>query len=225
MKGVENSTKTGDGMINVIFDMDGTLLDTQRICIDAWEIVGQSHGISGMGADIPIVCGMNRQGWCKYLEDKYEGLDTERFSDEVREYVLENQVVRFKKGAPELLAFLEEHGIKKAIASGTSRAGIKRNLEAVNAEGRFDVVVGGADVPNGKPAPDIFLLACEKLGAKPEDCIVLEDSSNGVRAAVAAGARCIGIPDVAQFSDEVKGLLFAECESMLDVIPIIEKLI
>lgn len=211
-------------MINVIFDMDGTLLDTQRICIDAWELVGQRHGICGMGADIPVVCGMNRQGWCKYLADKYKGLDTERFSDEVREYVLENLVVRFKKGAEELLEFLEEHGIKKAIASGTSRAGIKRNLEAVGAEDRFDVVVGGADVPNGKPAPDIFLLACERLGAKPEECIVLEDSPNGIRAAVAAGARCIGIPDVAQFSDEIKGMLFKECESMIEVIDIIKEM-
>ncbi len=225
LSGLIQGKGKGDGMFSVIFDMDGTLLDTQRIAITAWEVAGKNQGISGMGADIPHVCGMNKEGWSKYIAEKYEDLDVERFNEEAREYTLKNVKVRFKKGAPELMAFLEENNIKMAIASGTSREGIARNLKAVGAEDRFSVAVGGADVPNCKPAPDIFLLACEKLGEKPEDCIIFEDSPNGIRAAVAAGARCIGIPDVAPFSDEVKSLLFAECESMLDAIEILKEMI
>ena len=88
----------------------------------------------------------------------------------------------------------------------------------------FDVIVGGKDVENGKPAPDIFLLAAQKLGVNPEDCFVIEDSENGIRAGAAAGMKCIGIPDIVSFSEEVKALMAAQFSSLDEAIGLFEKL-
>ena len=209
-------------MYSVIFDMDGTLLDTQRICISAWEYAGRQQGFKGAGEHIPNVCGMNLNGSLKYIRDNFPGVDPEKFKEDSREYIERNGVVEYKDGAEELLKFLKANGIKIALATGTSRPSVMHHLKAVDAEKYFDAVICGGDVQNGKPAPDIFLLAAEKLGADPRDCIVLEDSANGINAAVAAGMRCIGIPDIVAFAEETKALLFAHCESMTEVLDILE---
>ncbi len=212
-------------MFCVIFDMDGTLLDTQSICVPAWEYAGKKQGVSGMGDCIPHVCGMNENGWTAYLNQHFGALDASLFKQDLRSYILENGKVTYKKGAEALLSFLKENGIRMALASGSSHGSIRHHLGIVGATGIFDVVVGGGDVENGKPAPDIFLLAAQRLGADPKDCFVLEDSENGIRAGHAAGMQCIGIPDVAPFSEEVKALMFACLSSMDEAIEIFEKMI
>ena len=212
-------------MFSVIFDMDGTLLDTQSICVPAWEYAGQKQGIFGAGDCIYDVCGMNEIGWSSYLKNKFPELDLELFKKTMRTYIIENGKVVYKKGAEELISFLKKNGIKLALASGSSHESINHHLNEVGAVGVFDVIVGGKDVENGKPAPDIFLLAAQKLGANPEDCFVLEDSENGIRAGYAAGMKCIGIPDTVDFSDEVRGLMRAYLSSLDEAIGIFEKLI
>ena len=205
-------------MISVIFDMDGTLLDTQRICIPAWDYAGERQGLSGLGRYIPPVCGMNAQGWGKYLLDRHPEIDLEKFTVESRQYALDNLVIRYKKGAGELLSYLWDKGIRTAVASGSSHQSIRHHLEELGVYERFDAIVGGHDVECGKPAPDIFLLAAEKIGARPSDCIVFEDSDNGVRAAHAAGMRVVGIPDIRPFSDDVRALLWHELTDMTEAI-------
>lgn len=208
-------------MISVIFDMDGTLLDTQRICIPAWEYAGRCQGFKGAGEHIPNVCGMNNQGSNQYIKDNFHGVDPDKFKEDARDYIARNGVVKYKEGAVELLKFLKSKGIKIALATGTSRPSVMHHLAEVDGEKYFDVIVCGGDVQNGKPAPDIFLLTAEKLGAEPQDCFVLEDSPNGIIAASAAGMKCIGIPDILNFSEEIRGLLFAHCENLTEVIKII----
>ena len=205
-------------MLSVIFDMDGTLLDTQRICIPAWEYAGGRQGIDGMGGYIYSVCGMNAQGWGKYILDRHPEIDLERFTVDSRNYVLDNLKIEYKKGARELLECLWARGIKTAVASGSSHGSIEHHLRELGIYERFDAITGGHDVERGKPAPDIFLLAAEKMGAAPSDCIVFEDSENGVRAGHAAGMRVVGIPDIVPFSDEVKALLWRECSDMTEAI-------
>ncbi len=212
-------------MFSVIFDMDGTLLDTQSICVPAWEYAGREQGISGLGDCIPDVCGMNEIGWTAYLEQNFSELDIELFKKTMREYIIENGKVTYKKGAEALISFLKGNGIKLALASGSSHASIDHHLKEVGATDVFSVVVGGKDVENGKPAPDIFLLAAEKLGVNPKDCFVLEDSENGIRAGYAAGMKCIGIPDVTSFSEEVKSLMTAHLSSLDEAIKIFEKIL
>lgn len=210
-------------MFSVIFDMDGTLLDTQKICIPAWDWAGERQGIKNMGSCVPDVCGCNIIGWSKYLRDNYPTLDVDRFNKEMRQYIIDNMVVKYKTGGEELLKFLKDNGVKIALASGSSHESIDHHLKEVGGTHFFDVTVGGVDVEKGKPAPDIFLLAAEKLGVDPVTCFVIEDSGNGIKAGYAAGMKCIGIPDVAPFKEEVKPLMIAELASMLDAIELFKK--
>ena len=208
-------------MIGVIFDMDGTLLDTQRIYIDAWDVVGNEFGIANMGRLMPDVCGMSEHNWKAYLRNRFPTLDIEPFHTKVKDYIAAYGEVRFKAGAEQLLDFLKEKNIKIAIASGSGRELIEYCMNKLGALERFDVVVGGGDVKNGKPAPDIFLLAAEKLGIAPEDCFVMEDSKNGLLAAHRAGIRAIGIPDIVSFDEETKEIMFAELETLADAIELL----
>ena len=212
-------------MISVIFDMDGTLLDTQKICIPAWDYAGSLQGVEGMGRYIPSVCGMNSTGWSRYVLDRHPEIDMEKFNLDTRKYVLEHGKITYKKGAEELLSYLWDNKIKTAIASGSSIGSIEHHLREVGSYERFDAIAGGVEVKHGKPAPDVFLLAAKRMGAEPCDCIVFEDSANGVRAGHAAGMRVIGIPDIVEFTDDVRALMYRELSDMSEAIEIIEDLI
>lgn len=212
-------------MFSVIFDMDGTLLDTQRICIPAWEYAGNKQSIKNMGNCIYDVCGMNEIGWTNYLIHNYPTIDVETFKKDVRSFILEKGDVRFKDGAAKLIEFLKRNKIKLALASSSSRGSIDHHLKAVGAEGVFDVIICGHDVKNGKPAPDIFLLAAKELGVPPDTCFVFEDSANGINAGYRAGMKCIGIPDVIDFDDQTKELLFAHLSNLSQAIPLLTEYI
>ncbi len=209
-------------MINVIFDMDGTLLDTQKICIPAWTYAGELQGFENVGEHIPFVCGMNKAGWSAYLAKNFPTLDVDKFNDDSRRYVKENIVLAFKKGAPELIEYLKQNNIKMAVASGSSTETVKSNLKKLNVLESFDVVLGGDMVENGKPAPDIFLKAASMLGANPRDCIVFEDSVNGIKSAVSAGMKCIAIPDVMPFDKQTESVLFAKLDDFLQAIDLLK---
>ena len=211
-------------MFSVIFDMDGTLFDTQKIFIPAWDTVGEKYGIKNMGKHIPAVCGVNPKGSDDYLKSHFPSLDTVAFKSEVRTYVEKNMVVKFMPGAPELLQYLKKRGVKVALATGTSRKSTESHLEEMGLSDYFDATVCGNEIENGKPAPDVFLKAAELLGAEPEDCFVFEDSLNGLKAAFAAKMKGIGVPDVVQFTDQDRKIMFAEIESLDKAIEIFEKL-
>lgn len=212
-------------MFSVIFDMDGTLLDTQRICIPAWEYAGRLQGVVGLGEHVPRVCGMNGEGSNRYLRENFPKIDVDIFKADMREYINRNGVVRYKKGAKELLDYLRNKCIKIALASGTSTPSVMHHLKEVDATKYFSAIVCGNDVKNGKPAPDVFLKAAEKIGATPEECFVVEDSANGVVAAYRAGMKCIGIPDIVDFEKEIEQLMFAKCESMTEALDIFKKML
>ncbi len=211
-------------MYSVIFDMDGTLLDTQKICVPAWENAGALQGIKGVGDHIYNVCGMNETGWTGYLKEHFPSLDIPKFKLDVREYIRENGKLRLKKGAKELLDYLKARGVKIGLASGSSTATIEHHLNEVGVTDYFGAIAGSHDVKNGKPAPDVFLLAAKRLGVKPCDCYIFEDSANGIRAGYSAGMKCIGVPDLADFDREVKALMTAEYESLDEAIELFEKL-
>lgn len=209
-------------MFSIIFDMDGTLLDTQRICVPAWEYAGNAQGINGMGEHLYNVCGMNEAGWTGYLEEHFPSLKIADFKHDMRKYIIENGVVTLKKGALELLQFLRENNIKMAIASGSSKASIEHHLHTVSITDYFDAFVGSHDVKNGKPSPDVFLLAAERLGVRPEDCFIFEDSANGIIAGHAARMKCIGVPDMFEFDKETKKLMFAELKTLDEAIELLK---
>ena len=198
----------------IIFDMDGTLLDTQKIYMPAWKWAGEIQGFSDMDKTALLMCGTNEVGSTKYLKDHFPTLDIVKFKADAEDYVNENLTIRYKEGVKETLDFLKEKGIKLGLASGTSREKAIKRLNFVNALDYFDVTVCGNEVENGKPAPDIFLKAANLLGAKPEECIVFEDSDNGIKSGYNAGMKVIGIPDVKPFTEDLKSMLYAEFDRM-----------
>ena len=210
-------------MFGVIFDMDGTLLDTQKICCPAWEYAGLLQGIPGVGGHIKNVCGMNSNGSDRYLKENFPTLNIEKFKSDFHEYIEENLIVQFKKGAEELIAFLKENNIKISLASGTSRPSVMHHLNEVDIPDIFDAIVCGTEVKNGKPAPDVFLKAAELMGIAPQDCFVFEDSENGIRAGFSAGMKCIGIKDIVDFSEEIKKMMFTELSDLSKAIEIFKE--
>ncbi len=195
-------------MFSVIFDMDGTLTDTQSIFIPAWDLAGENQGFNNVGRCIEYVCGAKDEEWQNYLIEHFEGVDIEKFKKDVADYIAKYGVSKLKPGVKEILDFLKENKIKMAIASGSPISVIERHLKATDIYGYFDIIVSGDEVANSKPAPDIFLLAAQRMGVEPKECFVFEDSSNGMKAGYAAGMKCIGVEDIAPFSQEVRETAF-----------------
>ena len=211
-------------MINIIFDMDGTLLDTQKIYVPAWEEAGRLQGVEGMGELAPRVCGTNNETCKEIVYANYPSIDYDAFKKDVHKYVENNCVVKFKKGAKELLDFLKAKNIKFGLASGTERGPLMERLTAVGAEKDFEAIVCGSEVEKGKPHPEVFLKTAELMGVDPETCIVFEDSPLGIRAAATAGMKPVGIFDIAPF-DEVRHLMYKELNHLGEAIQMIEEMI
>ena len=189
-----------------IFDMDGTLFDSERIYKDAWletvNYFGKDRGVELINS----VSGASEANCRKAIHEFYPDVDVDKFFDYVidtAEKIFENGV-DMMKGVPEILKFFEENGVKMAIASSSSHSVINRNVERADIKKYFTAIISGEDVRNGKPAPDIFLLAAEKINVPANDCYVFEDSFNGIRSAYAAGCAPIMIPDTMQPTDEIK---------------------
>ena len=114
---------------------------------------------------------------------------------------------------------------KELVGQDLRDTNIIKRLKEVDALNYFDAFTGGSDVKNGKPAPDIFLRAASLIDAKPEECFVFEDSVNGILAGTKAGMKCIGVPDIVRFPDEIKKILFAELDDLSQGIPLLKKYI
>ena len=123
----------------------------------------------------------------------------------------------------EAIELLKQNNIKMGLASGSSRNSVDHHLNKLDAFKYFDATVAGKEVENGKPAPDTYLLAAEKMGVEPKDCFVFEDSPHGIKAGFAAGMKSIGIPDLIPFEPDIKKLMFAELTDLSQAIPIFEK--
>lgn len=210
-------------MFSVIFDMDGTLLDTQKVFIPAFDYAASLQGIKLMDNCLYNVCGSNDKGRHSYMSKNYPGIDVHKFDKDMFEYADKHRVVRFKKGALELLRFLKSNNIKMAVASGSNTSDIISNMSKLDALDFFDVIIGGEQVENCKPAPDIYLFAAQKLCVAPETCFAFEDSSNGIRSAESAGMKCFGIWDVAPFDDEIKSVMYKELNSLDEAIDVLKK--
>ena len=123
--------------------------------------------------------------------------------------------VPLKKGVHEILEFLQKEEIQLAVASSSAAAQIESNLEIAGIRKFFSAVVSGAEVRCGKPAPDIFLCAAERIGCEPEQCFVLEDSENGIKAGYAAGCATIMIPDLMEASPDILPYCKKICRDLL----------
>ncbi len=192
----------------VIFDMDGLLVDTESLAMR-----GLAAAAAGMGFEAPeslchAMIGVPADQ-CRLLVLERFGPDfaADRFlADASRqtELLIKAGLLKVKPGVPELLDRIDALGLPKAVATSSSRAKADLHLRSAGILDRFEVIVTRDDVERGKPHPDLFLRAAREIGRTPERCLVLEDSYNGVRAACAAGARVIMVPDLLPPTEEMR---------------------
>ncbi len=182
----------------VIFDNDGLLLDTEDAWTRAEETLFARRGRVFTLDHKRSLIGSSRSTAAKKLEAILELTGQgEQLMDELHELVMEEALagVEPRPGALELLERLLAMGVPVAVASNSQREFVERTLAGAGLlDGRFQTVVSAEDVEHPKPAPDIYLEACRRLGAQPAKCTALEDSATGVTAAVAAGMYVIGVP-------------------------------
>lgn len=191
-----------------IFDMDGLILDSERTVLNCWEIIGEKYGFADIKTYGISVIGKNKKATVDEFERVY-GISGEPYERELREIyngLAAQGKVPLKPHTIELLSSMKNAGMKIAIASSSTREEVTSQMEILGALPYFDTCVCGDQVTRSKPDPEIFLLACEALGVKPEDGVGLEDSFNGVRACKASGLYTVMVPDILMPDDEMKSL-------------------
>lgn len=184
----------------VIFDMDGTVLDSERVAQKAWQQAAREQNYILDDALFLRIVGCGARESKEVLEEEL-GKDFPLDKVRKRKVALVEEHIQVvgidvKDGLRELVQFLRSQRVRYALATSTLRQEAIRRLEGGGVLADFPVMLAGEDVENTKPAPDIFLKAARLLGTEPEKCFVLEDSDNGVLAADRAGMMPIIIPDL-----------------------------
>ena len=195
-------------MNGAIFDMDGLLIDSERLYQQTWHAMAAEVGVTLDDSFAPAICGTVGETEERIVAQYIPGVEPRAFIAEVnrRTQEIQKTYVPLKPGVREILRGMREGGWRIAVASSSSMEMIRHNLDFTDLTGYFDALVTGVGIPRGKPAPDIFLRAAAELGLPPEDCWVFEDSLNGVRAGLAAGCKTVMIPDLVPPPAEFHGL-------------------
>jgi len=201
----------------VVFDMDGLLVDTEVMIRDLMVKAALARG-----THLPYEVFMRMVGLPNDASDAvaraHFGADfpLDEFSEEVSVGARAacEIGVALKAGVRELLDYLDAASIPRAIATSSSHGAVERTLGPNGILPRFDAIVAAGDYARGKPSPDPFLTAAARLGVAPQDCLALEDSHNGVRAAHAAGMMTVMVPDLLEPTDEMREKTHAIAETL-----------
>lgn len=209
-----------------IFDMDGLMLDTEKLYIRFWCEAARFYGYPMEEWHALSIRSMA----AKYAIEKLKGYFGEDFDYhkvrqkrmELMNVYIEEFGMDLKPGIVEILSYLREKNYKIGVATATDMERTTRYLKKLNLYEYFDEIVVAAMVENGKPAPDIYKLAAERLGLMPEECMALEDSPNGIHAAYHAGCKPVMVPDLDQPDETTKKMLFACKENLLQVLDMVK---
>ncbi|MFM9107820.1 MAG: HAD family hydrolase, partial [Chloroflexota bacterium] len=182
----------------LIFDMDGLLVDTEDLAAGALRQFLANHGREMTEGTMERTLGRRLPEAIAIIKDHYglsgEVVDLTRQYDLLRLEALRGNVVPMR-GAADIIRWAREAGLRLALASSSNRTHVDLSLEEAGLAGAFDAEACGDEVTNGKPAPDIFLLAASRISEQPAACVVLEDAPAGLAAAHAAGMRSIWVPN------------------------------
>jgi len=182
----------------ILFDLDGLMVDSEPHSIASWQAVLAKRGVQFDQAALDAVLGQRVVETAStairlfHLPERPEDLAAEKADYQISH--LDGHVTAMP-GLIELLDWVDQSGLQKAVASSGLRRYIDAVLAATHVRDRFHVIISADDVVNGKPAPDVFLAAARALNVPPENCLVLEDAPFGVQAAKAAGMTCFAVPN------------------------------
>ncbi len=209
----------------VIFDMDGVIFDSEKLyidcCVEAADKLGMDNIVETCYRCIGVTTSVTHQILLDTYRDEalvnaFREAATSLFREKYRAGLL-----AVKPGVRELLTWLKSRVLRIAIASSTRTEIVEMELADAGILPFFDRVVGGDQVSRSKPNPDIFLKAAEALEEAPENCLVIEDSFNGVRAGRAAGMTVIMVPDLLQPDEEIRSLADRVLPSLLSVLDLL----
>ena len=205
----------------VLFDMDGVIFDTERIYLEDWTKVFEKYGykmvkdtyISVMGRGRKVVKEVFRKEFGQDLPIEEMYIEKDALLNEA----IVNNKIPLKEGAIKILNFLGNNGYKIALATSAKRERVDKQLNGANIQEKFDAIVCGDDIINSKPDPEIFLKAAEKLSVKPEECIVIEDSPAGIKAAYNAGMIGLHVEDLKEADSSILNYCYKNFKNLSEI--------
>ena len=212
----------------VLFDMDGLMVDTESLATEAFIHSAKKQGYDMTKEETLLVLGFTTKSIYEFWENYFKNSDVsgKQLVDDHYKYIENILFTTGPRKMPyieELLKYLKESNYKVAVASSSNMDHIINNMEKTGLKKYIDEFASGAEVENGKPAPDVFLLAAERLGVKSEECLVLEDSKAGVLAGSSAGAKVIMVPDMFKPDEECKERTYRIVGNLGEVISVLEE--
>ena len=212
----------------VLFDMDWLMVDTESLATEAFIHSAKKQGYDMTKEETLMVLGFTTKSIYEFWENYFKNSDVsgKQLVDDHYKYIENVLFTTGPKKMPyieELLKYLKENNYKVAVASSSNMNHIINNMEKTGLKKYIDGFASGAEVKNGKPAPDVFLLAAERLGVEPKKCLVLEDSKAGVIAGSSAGAKVIMVPDMFKPDDECKEKAYKIVNNLGEVINMLEE--
>ncbi|MBR1742744.1 MAG: HAD family phosphatase [Lachnospiraceae bacterium] len=205
----------------VLFDLDGTLTDTEKYYQTAWPEALKHFGYQ-MEAWMPLELRSLGRPFAPLKFKEWFGDDLDfgmvlEYRKGLMEELIRKNGIPLKPGAVEILKWLRENEILTAVATANNYERTKRYLEQIGLFSCFDQIICANMVERGKPAPDIYAFACKQLGIEPERAFAVEDSPNGVMSAYAAGLKVVMVPDLTEPDEELLGKLYARVDTLFEI--------
>ena len=206
----------------VLYDMDGTVLDTMVIYERAWAYADEVYGYGGRAAAlVPILGGVSAADCAAIVRSRlgedFPYPEFRSFLEDKFEEIVKSEGIPCKPGAPEIFDRIRKMGLRQILVTSSTPAHVFPYLKIAGIENVFDDVITGDMVAHSKPNPDIFLLGAKTAGCDPCECVVVEDAVNGARAGIAAGMKTIMVPQYPPVPKDIAKDLWHECKTLAEI--------